>query len=584
MPSFTRAGIPEHYIGLSTDTKPAGVAIGSRCYETDTGAEFLTRDGTNWIQYAATSYFGNVLPIADNAYDLGSATLEWKDLYVDGTAYLDNVSLPDTAKLLSETTQYSYILHDAAAWEVYTKATGNSALSRLRIPSGTDVVTIALANSNLLFGHNMAIQTNAANGTILLVQAYENGAYVTVASLNSSATTANLTFSRSPIIVDNVALKLGTDSDSVFIHKSAAMVANEVVAGLTVGVPVTLATAANSLVVSNITSNGDIHFIFNVGGNSKTALQLDGSAHQALFPSAPFLIPVTPASGAGTTTASPSFTMQNQYRNGADVVTNWNYAIAHTWTSCVGGTAPISYVTHSINSVEILRLTNTNGTVSGTLTGSWTITGTILANSNFAFQNDAATFSSSNVDARYVVIQTRDSGVGLVEVVRIQGAADPYFQIGRDDTGVATNAVTDMLVLQAGAGTNNEAVGFGLGVSFKLGNAASQVEERASIDVVLVNAADGAEESKIDFNIMVAGAMIPKASLGTKGLTYLATVDSAAVANQVTIGGYDISAGHRALSLSCEEVVVVETDETKFSHKLPVRINGATYNLMLCAT
>jgi hypothetical protein len=67
-------------------------------------------------------------------------------------------------------------------------------------------------------------------------------------------------------------------------------------------------------------------------------------------------------------------------------------------------------------------------------------------------------------------------------------------------------------------------------------------------------------------------------------LTFNTSIDSDAIADQVSIGGYDISAGHRALAISSEEVIVAETDETKFSHKLPVRINGATYNIMLCAT
>lgn len=70
----------------------------------------------------------------------------------------------------------------------------------------------------------------------------------------------------------------------------------------------------------------------------------------------------------------------------------------------------------------------------------------------------------------------------------------------------------------------------------------------------------------------------------TRPLKIRANIDSAVVANSVSIGGYDIAAGHRALSISCEEVVVAEADETKFSHKLPVRINGATYNIMLTVT
>jgi hypothetical protein len=46
---FTRTGIPEVYLGLSTDTKPTGVAIGSKCFETNTGDWYITKDGTNWV-------------------------------------------------------------------------------------------------------------------------------------------------------------------------------------------------------------------------------------------------------------------------------------------------------------------------------------------------------------------------------------------------------------------------------------------------------------------------------------------------------------------------------------------------------
>jgi hypothetical protein len=72
--------------------------------------------------------------------------------------------------------------------------------------------------------------------------------------------------------------------------------------------------------------------------------------------------------------------------------------------------------------------------------------------------------------------------------------------------------------------------------------------------------------------------------IDTTDIAFSTSVDSAAVADEVSLGGYEISAGHRALAISSEEVVVVDVDETKFSHKLPVRINGATYNIMLCAT
>jgi hypothetical protein len=62
------------------------------------------------------------------------------------------------------------------------------------------------------------------------------------------------------------------------------------------------------------------------------------------------------------------------------------------------------------------------------------------------------------------------------------------------------------------------------------------------------------------------------------------SADSALVADQVSIGRYEIGAGNTVLALSQETAVASDTDETKFSHKLQVRINGATYFLMLTAT
>ena len=39
----------------------------------------------------------NIIPDDDNTYDLGSSSQEWKDLYVDGIAYLDGINFNGTA-------------------------------------------------------------------------------------------------------------------------------------------------------------------------------------------------------------------------------------------------------------------------------------------------------------------------------------------------------------------------------------------------------------------------------------------------------------------------------------------------------
>ncbi len=43
-------GTIEKYLGLSSDTKPTGVPVGSTFLETDTKNLFVTYDGTNWSQ------------------------------------------------------------------------------------------------------------------------------------------------------------------------------------------------------------------------------------------------------------------------------------------------------------------------------------------------------------------------------------------------------------------------------------------------------------------------------------------------------------------------------------------------------
>ena len=64
-----------------------------------TGARALfTRSSNDWKLHSLSSLDGIIMqtgtlqPIADDTYDLGASTKEWKDLYVDGTANIDTIS------------------------------------------------------------------------------------------------------------------------------------------------------------------------------------------------------------------------------------------------------------------------------------------------------------------------------------------------------------------------------------------------------------------------------------------------------------------------------------------------------------
>jgi hypothetical protein len=66
----------------------------------------------------------------------------------------------------------------------------------------------------------------------------------------------------------------------------------------------------------------------------------------------------------------------------------------------------------------------------------------------------------------------------------------------------------------------------------------------------------------------------------SRDLAFTDTLDSAAVTDEVSLGGYEISAGHRALAISSEETVAADIGLVSTS-SLQVRINGATYKIPL---
>ena len=61
------------------------------------GATTLLIDGNSNLQLTGTvvTVTGDLVPGADGTYDLGTSLLEWEDLYIDGTAYLDAVDIDD---------------------------------------------------------------------------------------------------------------------------------------------------------------------------------------------------------------------------------------------------------------------------------------------------------------------------------------------------------------------------------------------------------------------------------------------------------------------------------------------------------
>jgi hypothetical protein len=78
-------------------------------------------------------------------------------------------------------------------------------------------------------------------------------------------------------VLDNIIWNLGSDGDAAMVLSSSAVSADVEVTNVIEGTSDHLGTAANSLIISNITDDGDIMFVVSDGGNSKGLLKLDGA-------------------------------------------------------------------------------------------------------------------------------------------------------------------------------------------------------------------------------------------------------------------------------------------------------------------
>jgi len=86
-------------------------------------------------------------------------------------------------------------------------------------------------------------------------------------------------------VADDVSIELGTDDDSVLRHRTATLAANTALTDVLIGTPVSAATPANSLLISNVTADGDIAFfvVSAAGANSEEYIRLDASARALII-------------------------------------------------------------------------------------------------------------------------------------------------------------------------------------------------------------------------------------------------------------------------------------------------------------
>ena len=154
------------YIDAITTT--GNVAVGGNL--TVTGAATIAGNLTFGDAASDTVAFSadvasNLLPSADNTYDIGASGSEWKDLYIDGTANIDSLAA-DTVDVSGDATIGDDLTLDSDA-------------AVLGFGADTDVTLTHVADTGLLLNSTMALQFNDASQ-------YINAPSATVLDINAT--------------------------------------------------------------------------------------------------------------------------------------------------------------------------------------------------------------------------------------------------------------------------------------------------------------------------------------------------------------------------------------------------------------
>jgi hypothetical protein len=118
---------------------------------TATGNTVLGDAATDTVTITA-DVASNVIPSADDTYDLGATGSEWKDIYIDGVAYVDSIAMPTTTvtDILDEDTMSSDSATALATQQsikayVDSQITSNNELGEL-----TDVTITTVTDNEVL--------------------------------------------------------------------------------------------------------------------------------------------------------------------------------------------------------------------------------------------------------------------------------------------------------------------------------------------------------------------------------------------------------------------------------------------------
>ena len=241
----------------------------------------------------------NIIPDDDDTHDLGSSSKKWKDIYIDGTAYLDAINFNGTA-----------ITSTAAELNILDGVT--STASELNILDG---VTATTAELNILDGVtsttaelNILDGVTASAADINLIDGITNG---TVIASKAIITDSNkdITGGRNITIsgeLDAASLDISGDADiDGTLEADAITVGGTALNTVIAGVTTANSTLAATVTVADSNANTNFPVVFHDESNGL----LDDTGALRYNPSTGELL-VPKLTVAGTTTTVDTVTMQ----------------------------------------------------------------------------------------------------------------------------------------------------------------------------------------------------------------------------------------------------------------------------------
>ena len=228
----------------------------------------------------------NIIPDDDDTHDLGSSSKKWKDIYIDGIAYLDAINFNGTA-----------ITSTAAELNILDGVTSTE--SELNILDG---VTATTAELNILDG------VTASAADINLIDGITNGTFIASKAIITDSN-KDITGGRNITIsgeLDAASLDISGDADiDGTLEADAITVGGTALNTVIAGVTTANSTLAATVTVADSNANTNFPVVFHDESNGL----LDDTGALRYNPSTGELL-VPKLTVAGTTTTVDTITMQ----------------------------------------------------------------------------------------------------------------------------------------------------------------------------------------------------------------------------------------------------------------------------------